>query len=206
VLPPWQATGRGSALLAHHRQYLDATGTPAYLEASSPRSRDLYTRFGYRAAGQAFRLPDGPAFWPMWRQPHPAITPTPQSHTAEPADPAAQATASAVAVAGILADAGIERYLRSPAAIRHLLDGWEPLAPGLVSVATWRPETNAPPRRLSGLLAAVCRRPSPPVPAASAAPLAADRTRSYRPATNTGSDHHHAVRASAGNVRMHTPA
>ncbi len=89
VLPPWQATGRGSALLAHHHQHLNATGTPAYLEASSPRSRDLYTRFGYRAAGQAFRLPDGPAFWPMWRQPHPAVTNAPGlPSTAAGRDPA----------------------------------------------------------------------------------------------------------------------
>ncbi|MBN1172932.1 MAG: GNAT family N-acetyltransferase [Micromonosporaceae bacterium] len=89
VLPPWQATGRGSALLAHHQQHLDTTETPAYLEASSPRSRDLYTRFGYRTAGQPFRLPDGPAFWPMWRQPHPAATDAPgHPLTATGSDPA----------------------------------------------------------------------------------------------------------------------
>ena len=73
VLPPWQQTGRGSALLAHHHQHLRAAGMSAYLEASGPRSRDLYVRFGY-TAGEAFWLPDGPAFYPMWRYPHPVTT------------------------------------------------------------------------------------------------------------------------------------
>ena len=41
---------------------------PAYLEASSPRSRDLYAQHGY-LAGEPFRVPDGTPFWPMWREP-----------------------------------------------------------------------------------------------------------------------------------------
>jgi hypothetical protein len=45
-------------------------GTPAYLEASSPRARDLYLRHGYAMRrGSAFRLPEGPLLWPMWREP-----------------------------------------------------------------------------------------------------------------------------------------
>jgi hypothetical protein len=41
---------------------------PAYLVASSPPSRDLYARHGYRS-GELFSVPDGTPFWPMWRDP-----------------------------------------------------------------------------------------------------------------------------------------
>lgn len=71
VLPAWQGTGRGCALLDHHHhKIMDAEGVGGYLEASSARSRDFYTRHGYQV-GEAFRLPDGPAFWPMTRPPRP---------------------------------------------------------------------------------------------------------------------------------------
>lgn len=66
VLPAWQATGRGRALLEHHHRLMDAELVDGYLEASSARSRDFYARLGYRS-GEAFRLPDGPPFWPMTR-------------------------------------------------------------------------------------------------------------------------------------------
>lgn len=68
VLPGRQGTGLGSALLHHHHEYLDRHRVPAYLEASSVRSRNLYRRHGYRA-GPQFTLPDGPPLWPMWREP-----------------------------------------------------------------------------------------------------------------------------------------
>ncbi|MFD6754158.1 GNAT family N-acetyltransferase [Micromonospora gifhornensis] len=68
VRPDRQGTGVGSALLRHHHAWLDANGVPAYLEASSETSRDLYARHGYRVA-EPFRLPDGTPFWPMWREP-----------------------------------------------------------------------------------------------------------------------------------------
>jgi hypothetical protein len=43
---------------------------PAYLEASSPRARDLYLRHGYTLRPDApFRLPGGPPLWGMWREP-----------------------------------------------------------------------------------------------------------------------------------------
>jgi hypothetical protein len=70
VSPARWRTGRGIALLRHHHTDLDRAGIPAYLEASSVESRDLYARHGYLAA-QPFRLPDGTAFWPMWRPPRP---------------------------------------------------------------------------------------------------------------------------------------
>ena len=70
VTPAAQGTGRGTALLDHHHRHLDQAGIPAYLEASSPRARDLYTRHGYHTR-RAFTLPDGTPFWSMWREPHP---------------------------------------------------------------------------------------------------------------------------------------
>ncbi|MEV4497929.1 GNAT family N-acetyltransferase [Micromonospora arborensis] len=66
--PGRQGQGLGSALLRQHHSWLDANGMPAYVEASSPRSRDLYARHGY-LAGEPFRVPDGTPFWPMWREP-----------------------------------------------------------------------------------------------------------------------------------------
>ncbi|SCG73140.1 GNAT family N-acetyltransferase [Micromonospora coxensis] len=68
VAPQRQGQGIGTALLRHHHAVLDAEGVPAYLEASSESSRDLYARHGYRG-GEPFRLPDGTPFYPMWREP-----------------------------------------------------------------------------------------------------------------------------------------
>ncbi|WP_157254242.1 GNAT family N-acetyltransferase [Nonomuraea typhae] len=64
VHPDQQSRGLGSALLAHHHATLE--GVPAYLEASSPRARDLYLRHGY-AEREPFAMGDGTLFWPMWR-------------------------------------------------------------------------------------------------------------------------------------------
>jgi ribosomal protein S18 acetylase RimI-like enzyme len=66
--PDAQCRGLGSALLRHHHRQLDTTNMAAYLEASSPRSRALYERHGYRTLGQPFTLPDGPPLWPMERE------------------------------------------------------------------------------------------------------------------------------------------
>ncbi|MFI6762018.1 GNAT family N-acetyltransferase [Micromonospora sp. NPDC050417] len=66
VGPERQGNGVGSALLRHRHAFLDEQGLPAYLDASSADSRDLYARHGYRAS-EPFRLPDGTPFWPMWR-------------------------------------------------------------------------------------------------------------------------------------------
>jgi GNAT superfamily N-acetyltransferase len=61
--------GIGSALLRSYHETLDREGIPAYVEAVSPRIRDLYLRHGYRQSGEPFYLPEGPAMWPMWRLP-----------------------------------------------------------------------------------------------------------------------------------------
>lgn len=70
VRPGQQGRGTGTGLLTAHHAWLDRHGTPAYLEASSIRTRDLYLRHGYRPRPDSpIRLPDGPAMWPMWREP-----------------------------------------------------------------------------------------------------------------------------------------
>lgn len=69
VHPERQGTGIGSVLLRHGLSRADVEGLPAYLEASSPRSRALYARHGFVDLGAPIRLPDGPPVWPMWRPP-----------------------------------------------------------------------------------------------------------------------------------------
>jgi len=74
VRPGFQGQGVGGALLTTRHRDLDRDGAPTYLEASSPRARDLYERHGYTVRpGGPFRLPSGPAFWPMWREPRARI-------------------------------------------------------------------------------------------------------------------------------------
>ncbi len=64
-----QGTGVGGALLRAVTAECDATGVPAYLEASSERSRALYLRHGF-VGDQPMPLPaGGPPVWPMWREP-----------------------------------------------------------------------------------------------------------------------------------------
>jgi GNAT superfamily N-acetyltransferase len=75
IRPGHQGQGFGSTLLRHHHARLDAEGIPAYLEASSPRARDLYVRHGFRRKHDPFVMVDGvpaesgPAMWPLWRDP-----------------------------------------------------------------------------------------------------------------------------------------
>lgn len=71
VRPDQQSRRIGSALMDAHHARLDDVGVGAYLEASTARSRSLYLRHGYRDRGEPFHLPDGPPFWPMWREPEP---------------------------------------------------------------------------------------------------------------------------------------
>lgn len=70
VHPGQQGRGTGTRLLAAHHAWLDQQGIPAYLEASSTRSRDLYARHGYQPQPHGpIQLPGGPPMWPMWREP-----------------------------------------------------------------------------------------------------------------------------------------
>lgn len=69
VAPAAQGRRLGHALLAHTLTRADADGAPAYLEATSPRSRRLYERFGFEVLAEFTAGDDGPPLWPMWREP-----------------------------------------------------------------------------------------------------------------------------------------
>jgi GNAT superfamily N-acetyltransferase len=66
--PEWQSHGLGSTLLRAVLDPCDEDGTPAYLEASSERNKQLYLRHGFEVR-TTLRLPDGPPVWCMWREP-----------------------------------------------------------------------------------------------------------------------------------------
>jgi GNAT superfamily N-acetyltransferase len=68
VDPEWQGRGLGTALMGPMLKRSDREGVPAYLEATSARSRALYERNGFRVT-EELRLPDGPPLWRMWRDP-----------------------------------------------------------------------------------------------------------------------------------------
>ncbi|MFJ2907086.1 GNAT family N-acetyltransferase [Streptomyces sp. NPDC087212] len=71
VAPDRQGEGLGTALMAPVLGRCDRAGLPAYLEASSARSRALYARLGFTVTGTPLQLPyGGPQMWPMWREPH----------------------------------------------------------------------------------------------------------------------------------------
>ncbi|MFC8868681.1 GNAT family N-acetyltransferase [Streptomyces sp. NPDC057148] len=69
VAPGRQGEGLGTALIGTVLDRCDREGLPAYLEASSDRSKGLYERLGFEFTGRALDLPDGPRMWPMWREP-----------------------------------------------------------------------------------------------------------------------------------------
>ena len=68
TLPDRQGQGIGSALLRHLLPRADSRGEPAYLEATTLRSRALYERHGFECRGEIV-VPDGPTLWQMWRSP-----------------------------------------------------------------------------------------------------------------------------------------
>ncbi|MFD9160986.1 GNAT family N-acetyltransferase [Streptomyces sp. NPDC059558] len=69
VAPGRQGEGLGTELMRPVLERCDREGVPAYLEASSERSKELYERLGWEFTGEAVRLPEGPLMWPMWRKP-----------------------------------------------------------------------------------------------------------------------------------------
>jgi GNAT superfamily N-acetyltransferase len=69
VRPDRQRLGIGTALLNARHAILDRDGTPAYLEASDPAKREIYLQHGYADHGPPIQLTDGPALYPMWRNP-----------------------------------------------------------------------------------------------------------------------------------------
>jgi GNAT superfamily N-acetyltransferase len=69
VVPESQGRGIGSALMQPILDRCDRDGTPAYLEASTTRSRALYLQHGFVVLDE-MRLPGGgPPLWRMWREP-----------------------------------------------------------------------------------------------------------------------------------------
>ena len=69
VEPSRQGRGIGSALLRPVLERCDREGVPAYLEASSPRNRDLYKRHGFEVVEIVELAAGGPVHWLMWREP-----------------------------------------------------------------------------------------------------------------------------------------
>lgn len=76
VIPDRQGSGIGGALLRAVLGSADRQGVPAYLEATSPRSRALYERHGFVAHAE-LRTADCPPLWAMWRAPAPQPPPPP---------------------------------------------------------------------------------------------------------------------------------
>jgi ribosomal protein S18 acetylase RimI-like enzyme len=68
VDPERQSRGFGSLLLRQVLSAADGTGAAAYLEATSPRNRDLYERHGFVTVAD-LALPEGPTAYAMWREP-----------------------------------------------------------------------------------------------------------------------------------------
>ena len=68
VVPEVQGRGLGARLLTAVLDRCDATGVPAYLEATSHGNRRLYERHGFEVTGR-ITVPRGPTLWPMWRAP-----------------------------------------------------------------------------------------------------------------------------------------
>jgi GNAT superfamily N-acetyltransferase len=68
VDPVAQGGGLGSALLRHALARCDSEGLPAYLEATNPRNRDLYSRHGFNVL-DVIQAGSSPPIWAMLREP-----------------------------------------------------------------------------------------------------------------------------------------
>lgn len=68
VVPERQGQGLGTALMRPVLDRCDATGTMAYLEATTERSRALYARLGFEQM-ETIRVADCPPIHPMVRRP-----------------------------------------------------------------------------------------------------------------------------------------
>lgn len=68
VDPLAQGRGLGAVLLRHALTTCDREGLPAYLEATSPRSRNLYLRHGFNVT-QIIQAGTSPPLWAMLRPP-----------------------------------------------------------------------------------------------------------------------------------------
>jgi GNAT superfamily N-acetyltransferase len=75
VSPTRQKTGRGSALLGHHRARLDRIDLPSWTTVSAG-AECLLAGYGYTLR-PALTVPNGPSLRPMRRSPHHATSPMP---------------------------------------------------------------------------------------------------------------------------------
>jgi GNAT superfamily N-acetyltransferase len=67
VTPEQQGHGYGSVLLEHAVNRCDRAGLPAYLEATTPRSVQLYRRHGFKPVAE-LRVGSAPPVFPMVRR------------------------------------------------------------------------------------------------------------------------------------------
>ncbi|MEY4879379.1 MAG: putative puromycin N-acetyltransferase [Pseudomonadota bacterium] len=67
VAPRFQGTGLGQGLLEETLARVDAAGTPAFLENSSPRNIPLYERLGFRVTREIVVRRDAPPLYAMLR-------------------------------------------------------------------------------------------------------------------------------------------
>jgi GNAT superfamily N-acetyltransferase len=68
VVPAAQGRGVGGDLMRPGLDRADGADVPAYLEATSSRSKTLYERHGFVATAP-IAVAGGPPLWPMWRRP-----------------------------------------------------------------------------------------------------------------------------------------
>jgi GNAT superfamily N-acetyltransferase len=68
VSPSAQGQGLGSALVTRTVMRCDREGFPAYLEATSERSAELFSRLGFQHL-RSFNIGNSPPIWPMRRAP-----------------------------------------------------------------------------------------------------------------------------------------
>ncbi len=68
VDPVAQGRGLGTTLLRHALKTCDSDGLPAYLEATSPRNRNLYARHGFTIV-EIIQAGTSPPLWAMLREP-----------------------------------------------------------------------------------------------------------------------------------------
>ena len=64
--PSRQGQGIGSALIEPVLEACDRDAVPAYLETTTERNVDFYSRHGWRVT-EELRMPKGPLVWLMWR-------------------------------------------------------------------------------------------------------------------------------------------
>jgi GNAT superfamily N-acetyltransferase len=69
VEPEWQGRGLGAGVLAPVLQRCDSERVPAFLEASTPRSRALYEHHGFTVTEEFVLGVGAPPQWRMWRSP-----------------------------------------------------------------------------------------------------------------------------------------